>query len=168
MKIIISDIPIEGLDLDILEIIELEEASTPARAQIMVKKMGTEISIKGKMSVKAKLICSRCLCEYYKELVIPIDVIYHPLEELKGEEIYELKTEELDMDFYSDGEIDLNILLKEQIVLNLPMKPLCNESCKGICIRCGADLNKGDCGCEKSFIDSRFEKLRILLSNYHN
>lgn len=167
MKILISEIPIEGLLLEVHELIDSEVIDSPVEASIKIDKNGKELFISGILKVKLKLTCSRCLVEYIKELVVPIDVIYHPVEELKSEENYELKTEELDMDFYKGDEFDLNLLLKEQIELNLPMKPLCTEDCKGICIKCGQDLNIEKCKCESNYIDPRLEKLKIFLERYN-
>ena len=70
---------------------------------------------------------------------------------------------ELDMDFYSGDEMDLMTLVKEQIVLHIPMKPLCNDRCKGICLTCGKDLNTGDCTCPEKEKDGRFDILKKLL-----
>ena len=89
--------------------------------------------------------------------------MYHPLEELKGEGKYEIKDDELDMGFYAADEFDLLGLIKEQIVLNVPMKLLCNEECKGICPKCGTDLNINKCNCSLTEVDSRLEILKDLL-----
>jgi uncharacterized protein len=96
-------------------------------------------------------------------LTIPVNVMYNPVENLKDEEKHELKVDELDMGFYSGDEMDLSDLVKEQIILNLPMKPLCNNSCKGICLQCGADLNSVNCSCSERGIDPRLEVLKKLL-----
>jgi uncharacterized protein len=163
MKVLLSEIPEEGLYLELQETIEYDVILSPIRAQIRIEKVGTEVIIKGKLIVNVKLQCSRCLKDFLSDLYIPIDVVYHPVEELKGEDTHEIKGEELDMDFYSGEEMDLLALLKEQIVLNLPMKPLCSDSCKGICIKCGADLNVEKCTCIKSDVDPRLEVLKKLL-----
>lgn len=167
MKILISDIPIEGVELEFCELIESEEVGSPVEAKLKIDKNGKEIIISGTLKTNLKLTCSRCLVKYFKELLVPINVVYQPVEELKSDENYELKTEELDMDFYKGDELDLNLLLKEQITLNIPMKPLCAEDCKGICIRCGQDLNIERCKCESIYIDPRLEKLKILLDKYN-
>jgi uncharacterized protein len=60
----------------------------------------------------------------------------------------ELTAEELDLDFYQGDVIDLEKYLREQILLMVPLKPLCAETCKGLCPRCGADLNHEPCRCE--------------------
>ena len=63
-----------------------------------------------------------------------------------------------------DGKLDLAELATADILLELPTSIVCDESCKGLCPICGADLNKGDCGCDRSVHDPRFDKLRELLS----
>jgi len=163
MKIIISEIPQEGLDLELQEIINFDASFSPVQAQLKIKKVGTEVLVSGKISTDVELKCSRCLKDFRSMITIPFDVIYHPVEDLKEENKHELKVDELNMGFYSKDELDLLDLIKEQITLNLPMKPLCDNLCKGICLQCGADLNAGNCSCEEKDIDSRLTVLKKLL-----
>src|SRR4030042_296006 len=163
MKVLIPQIPEDGLDLELQETIESESIVVPIRARLKIEKVGAELIIKGNVIADVKFQCSRCLKDFRSALSVPVDVTYHPVEELKGEDKHEIKFEELDMDFYSGEELDLLGLLTEQIVLNLPMKPLCTDLCKGICLKCGADLNAGNCGCNAKNIDPRFEALKKLL-----
>jgi uncharacterized protein len=163
MKITIPDIPKEGLDIEIREATDVGFLSSPIRAKLRIEKLDKEVMIKGDMTAEVKLQCSRCLKEFYKVLSVPVDVVYRPVEELKGEEHHEVVPEELDMDFYSGEELDLLDLLKEQIALNITMKPLCSDLCKGICPGCGADLNVDICKCGAKNIDPRFNELKKLL-----
>ena len=163
MKIIISEIPKEGLDVQLNEAIESENISSPVIAQLRIEKLDAEVIVNGDLAAEVKLQCSRCLKNFNSKLTIPVNVVYHSVEELKGEDNYEVRHEELDMDFYSGEELDLSNLLKEQLMLNTPMKPLCAELCKGICPVCGGDLNIDKCSCTKTKTDSRFEELKKLL-----
>ena len=163
MKVLIPQIPEEGLDLELQETIESDTIVSPIRARLRIEKVGAELIIKGNVVADVKLQCSRCLKDFQSVLSVPVDVVYHPVEELKGENKHEIKFEELDMDFYSGEELDMFDLLKEQIALNLPMKPLCTDLCKGICLKCGADLNEGSCSCNVKDIDPRLEALKKLL-----
>jgi uncharacterized protein len=164
MKIRIPDIPDEGLALDIEESIDTNSLLSPVSARLRIEKAGEEIMVKGDLRAEIKLICSRCLKEYNGKLTVPVDVVYHPVEELKDEaHLNEVKSEELDLDFYSGEEIDLLDLVKEQVELNIPMKPLCDDACKGICQKCGTDLNIRSCTCSVKDIDPRFESLKKLL-----
>jgi uncharacterized protein len=163
MKLLISDIPPEGIEVDLKEIIESEKIVSPIKAHLRIEKIGSEIVIKGEMMADVKLQCSRCLKDFHAMLTVPVDVVYHPIEELKGAEKSEIKKGELDMDFYSGEEMDLLSLLNEQVLLNLPMKPLCADTCKGICLACGTDLNSGMCNCVEKDVDPRLKSLKKLL-----
>ena len=164
MKIVIADIPEEGLHLDIGEKFDLEGISlmSPVTADLELHKTGKEIIVSGEVTAEVELQCSRCLKVFSRDLSLPVEVVYHPLEEI-GVERHELRDDELDMGFYRGEELDLQELLKEQLLLNIQMKPLCREVCKGLCPRCGTDLNMGQCECEEKEVDPRLEVLRNFL-----
>ena len=165
MKLKISDIPEEGLDLDIEESIDTDIVLSPASARLRIDKAGAEVMVTGDLRAEIKLTCSRCLKEFNRNLTVPVNVVYHSIEELKDEaHLNEVRSEELDLDFYSGEELDLLDLMKEQVELNLPMKPLCDDACKGICPKCGTDLNVKSCTCSVKDIDPRFESLKKLIT----
>ena len=89
-------------------------------------------------SATVKTVCDRCLADL--ELEMDIDENYY---------LFPENTPDVDY-FYSGDEIELDDFIRETIVMNMPGKVLCSEDCKGLCSKCGADLNLGDCGCEKS------------------
>ena len=70
--------------------------------------------------------------------------------------------EEIDIDPLEKGVIDLREMITEQIHLSLPVKPLCEENCRGLCSRCGVDLNKETCSCADGETDPRWEALKQL------
>jgi len=72
------------------------------------------------------------------------------------------KSDDLDISFYKGDRIDLTELIKEQILLYLPMQPLCSTDCKGLCPKCRKSLKDGPCNCEVKEIDPRFEVLKKL------
>lgn len=164
MKIVIADIPDEGLEVDIEERVELEDVvlSGPVISQLSLNKVDGELIITGQLKAEMQLQCSRCLKDFTQRLDIAVNVVYHPAEEVTGEK-HALKNDELDMGFYQGEELDLQELLKEQILLNTQMKPLCGEDCKGICPKCGKDLNTGQCNCSRREIDPRLEVLKNFL-----
>jgi len=164
MKIIISDIPLEGLEIDSESSVESDALLTPVRARLRIEKHETEVLVKGDLTAEAKLQCGRCLKDFFKLLSVPVEAVYHPVKELEEEDTHEIKSEELDLDFYSGDELDLDVLLQEQIELNLPMKPLCSENCQGLCPECGTDLNTVRCSCKLEKTDPRFAALKKLLN----
>jgi len=94
-----------------------------------------------------------------------IDVTLFPETGVALEEEIELGNEDLKTSFFSGEEIDLSKLIRDQIILNVPYKALCHEECRGLCPRCGANLNEGDCGCEGKALGSAFDVLRSLKLN---
>ena len=164
MKIIISEMPGEGLDVEFQETVTFDAGPSLVQAQLKIKKIDTQVVVNGNIWADAELQCSRCLKVFKSRISFPFEAVFYPIEQLKEEEKHELKVEELDMGFYAKDELDLFDIIKEQIMLNLPMKALCNDSCKGICLRCGADLNAGDCSCSKKDIDPRLVTLKKFLN----
>lgn len=165
MKIIIPDIPREGIDVDVHEAVSFDDSLFTVRGQLRVEKAGVEIWIRGTLRAEGGLQCSRCLTTVVSEMTIPVDVLYQPLEEMKGNDRREMTSDELDLDFYRGDELDIGGLLQEQVALNIPMKPLCHDACKGLCSQCGADLNLSTCTCGRGKRDPRFEELKKMEQN---
>ena len=165
MKILVADIPEEGLDLELEETFEPGpfRLLSPVNASLHVDKVSSEILVRGTLKTLVELQCSRCLKQFPLEVDLTVDVVYHPLEDLRGEERHEIKDDELDMGFYRGDEIDVQELLREQVILSIPIKPLCTESCKGICPQCGADLNTDTCTCDRKGSDPRLAGLKKLM-----
>jgi uncharacterized protein len=78
-----------------------------------------------------------------------------------GEE-KELTAADLDFEYYEGEVIDLDEVIFEQVVLQVPMKPLCSESCRGLCPHCGVNLNKTTCNCQNEVIDERLAVLKRI------
>ncbi|MBI4683923.1 MAG: DUF177 domain-containing protein [Nitrospirae bacterium] len=165
MKILISEIPDEGLALTIDETLKTDVINliTPVQGSLSIRKVGPEVVIEGEIKAEAEIECSRCLKVYTAEINATVSVMYHPVKELRAEQKYEVREDELDIGFYAGDEFDVLELVKEQIILNVPMKPLCSETCKGICPKCGADLNMNSCNCNLNEGDSRLKILKEFL-----
>ena len=119
MKVLISELPEEGLDVAFKETVESDSILSPISAQLKIMKIGSEVAVRGEVIADVRLQCSRCLSDFEQRLSVPVDVVYRPLEELKGEERHEIMVGELDMDFYSGDEMDLATLIKEQVLLQM-------------------------------------------------
>lgn len=159
MKLKLLEIPEEGLEIEDRETVETDGAPAAATLKARVEKAGRDVFLKGTVSASLSLVCSRCLGEFQSDADIPLDLAFCPEDE-EQEEGHELTRGELDTGFYRDDVIDLGEIVKEQVLLNIPMKPLCREECKGICPRCGTNLNAGECGCDVGGVDPRLQGLR--------
>jgi len=79
------------------------------------------------------------------------------------EEDHELGPEELDVSFLEGAQINVAGLVRENVLLALPVKPLCHEGCRGLCPQCGKNLNEGPCPCSSARLDPRWRELESLL-----
>jgi DUF177 domain-containing protein len=161
MKIVIEDIPDDGLEIDLEEKIELEDVTlfSPVSGHLEINRTGNEVMVRGGLRARLGLRCSRCLKEFEGKIDVPVSVVYLPLADSTAGR-HALRDDEMDTGFYRGEELDLEELAREQILLSIQMKSLCSESCKGLCPRCGADLNKEACGCVTKEIDPRLEVLK--------
>ncbi len=101
-------------------------------------------------------VCDRCAAEFTRDVEIPIDVVL--VQELSNEE------NEDEWVFPLEGDsADLEDIVRTVFVLNMDTKLLCKEDCKGLCCRCGKNLNDGPCNCQKE-LDPRFAALKQLLN----
>lgn len=104
--------------------------------------------------------CSRCLSEFSRGLSAGFDLCYLPQPKWKQEGVeIELKYEDMEVGFYDGIRLDVDLMVLEQIELSIPMRFICKEDCRGLCYRCGRNLNEGDCGCDLREPDSRLSVL---------
>ncbi len=165
MVIRLSEITDERLKVKLDEHISIEDTSVKGRivANLSLEKIKKEVIVSGEVEFFPLLICNRCLAEFNKDLKILVNINYHSFKNLSIAEKVQLKSDELESGFLEGDEIDLSQLVKEQAILNLPMKILCNEDCKGLCPQCGKNLNYGKCKCKREEVDERLKKLEKLL-----
>ncbi len=120
-----------------------------------------EYIAEGSSRFTADLNCSRCLEPYPFANASTFHVTFRPRPEFSGEEEVEITaTDELDVEFYSERTVPLRDLALEQIQLAIPMKPLCDDNCLGLCPKCGANRSREECSCETSMVDDRWASLR--------
>lgn len=161
MRLKISDIPDGGLKEELDLPVEVREGAGPDTAHVIISvfRFKKKVLAEGSIKTTVSLNCSRCL----KAVAYPVETMfreeYNPAEDLDREEEQELTGRELDLSYYSNDELDISDLIREQVLLAVPMKPLCVEDCKGLCPKCGKDLNEGACGCKTDEVDPRLAPL---------
>jgi uncharacterized protein len=117
----------------------------------------------GTVKTELELGCSRCLEPFRLPVDAPFDIRYLPASEMSTDPESEVEDEDLETSYYRDDQIDLNELLREQFYLVLPMKPLCQADCKGLCPQCGTNWNTGTCTCTTEWEDPRLAALKGLV-----
>jgi len=138
----------------------------PATIDVKVKQgdLQDEYVADGTVSYDADLSCSRCAEPYPIAHSSAFHVRFRPRPAASeaNEEVEITDSEELDVEFYSARAIPLRDLALEQIQLTIPMKPLCDESCLGLCPTCGANRMREGCSCEASVTDERWGALKDI------
>jgi len=119
----------------------------------------------GSVKTTLELTCGRCLEAFRLPVDADFDLRYLPRTENAGEGEVEIEEDDLTTAYYADDVIDLGQLIAEQFHLALPMKPLCDEVCRGWCPQCGTNLNTGSCSCKATWEDPRLAALKSLLKD---
>jgi uncharacterized protein len=135
----------------------------PVRLAFDITKDGAQFHLVGRVESTLALSCGRCLEDIALPVDLPFDLLYLPHAENVGEGEVEIEDDDTTTAYYRDEQIDLGQLALEQFYLAAPMKPLCRESCRGLCPECGTNLNTGSCSCVREWVDPRLEGLRGLL-----
>ena len=169
MQIIPAELPAGGerfhgtLSVDFGQTDEAGEvrAPCPVSFDVRIERVGGEVRIRGSLSSEIEVVCVRCLTAFPQTTARDFEVSYRRAEDGKAGEESELDENDLDLDYYGDEGIDLQQLLGEQILLSLPMKPLCQTECKGLCSVCGINLNDETCSC-KPEVDPRLASLGAI------
>jgi uncharacterized protein len=134
----------------------------PAQVNGKVRLAGNEVFVNGHVETRAWVECDRCL----KPVELPVSADF-TLEYITGAEYEssaaaELTEAEMSVSVFEGKAIDVDEIVKEQVLLAVPTRMLCREDCKGICPECGTDLNTGECKCVKDDIDPRWAALKNL------
>jgi uncharacterized protein len=170
----LDEIPEEGLNLKWTEerasllayLKTLSQVDFDFESALLIEariwKAGPSILIKGKVQTTLRLQCVRCLKEFSYPLSSTFELTLHPLKEAPSAEEMELGEKEMESGFFGEGEIHLSEIACEQVFLEIPVQPLCQEGCKGLCSVCGKDLNLSSCECVKEEFASGFSVLQKL------
>jgi uncharacterized protein len=148
-----GDLRFDDQDLSLVE---------PVRVSGRIRRRNEEVELHGKLDTKVAVVCGRCLKSVELPIAVDFSERFTPAVAWKNEEQHELQSEELDLAVFDGEGIELDDLVREEIVLAMPGHTLCREDCQGLCPNCGTDLNETSCECAATRIDSRWEKLKDL------
>ena len=177
MKVRWEDIPSEGREISLDELPpfclqgphgeEEQEArlASETKGKLFLQRTPKGIEATGHIKTAISLQCARCLKEFILPIVSEVEECYILLKYAPKNEDKELLQDDMDVSFLPEGGIELRDIVEEQIWLNIPMKPLCHDGCKGLCSICGVDLNCGECGCERWHSEPRFAVLKSVKQN---
>lgn len=123
--------------------------AAPLAFELHLERLGDVINITGVLHGAITMPCGRCLNGYTQNIESRFTLKAAPkATERRYEKETELLGDELDDFTYEGSTLDLREILQEQVILALPLAPMCREDCRGLCVKCGHDLNQGPCGCD--------------------
>lgn len=120
------------------------------------------VTVVGSVRAACKIDCSRCLEAVEHPLDFKFRAVYITPEEFGSEKELELSAADMDADVMEGESLDLAVIAREHILLELPTRFLCRDDCRGICEQCGENRNLIDCNCVDNESDPRWEALRKL------
>lgn len=148
-------------------LVEAQEAGecefrAPLTMELTVVREYDHIRVHGSVATRVGLTCSRCLAEYEGDVVSKFTIFYTKSVEAQPEDEVELGEEDLISVSYCGDEIDFSAEIAEQVLLEIPYKPLCMEDCLGLCPICGVDRNTVPCSCSENKASMAFSSLKGL------
>jgi uncharacterized protein len=121
-----------------------------------------DIRLVGNFSTEIEVRCARCLDPVDNPVSGAFDLIYRPQGVDAKREEASISTAETEIGYYQGEGLLLEDVLKEQLLLALPAKQVCRESCKGLCPHCGRNLNLEGCNCASTIVDTRWSALEDI------
>ena len=174
LRIDVSKIPAEGLDLD--EALTGAEIHIEGGEDFVLRDGGLlrchvefreeeTVHVTGELLAPLELVCGRCLDTFPLRIARKLELFFLPHREEQEEDEVELTERDMVVAYYREHSIDLGEMVREQLFLAVPMKRLCDAGCQGLCPRCGVNRNRGSCQCPAADADPRLASLARLLES---
>ncbi len=167
------DVPREQLDEMLAGDRAGYRARGPAHVEVKLEKIERRVRIDARATAGVTAACGRCLTPVSVDVPVEFEVTLVPEDEYRDEEgsaedgdkgpvSGSFAPQEAEEETYAGTVIDLDPVVREQVLLAVPGYPVCNEGCKGLCSVCGANLNERDCGCDRHVPDPRWAGLKNI------
>ncbi|HEX7959584.1 MAG TPA: DUF177 domain-containing protein [Terriglobales bacterium] len=155
------------------DLVQTNALKTSGRAELVAEHRGgkevvEDIRVVGHFAVGSEVPCARCLDPVPGNFSGDFDLLYRPLGIDARKEEASISEAETEIGYYTGDGVILEDVLKEQILLVLPVKAICRESCKGFCPHCGKNLNSEQCSCAGDTADARWSALADIRSKLKN
>lgn len=157
------NVPMKANDADLKNFSAEQVNVESLTMELTIQHSDQEYFCTGEIKAESTLECSRCLNSFIESLSVRTDfIIKSDDNELSGRD-NSIIDDEVYVYFKGTGlSVEIDEPVRQAIILALPLHPLCSDSCKGLCAKCGGNLNSGSCGCKIEKIDSRWEGLKDL------
>lgn len=136
----------------------------PVQYTLTVKKFDNLLTVTGPVTFEALFTCGRCLGEFKQSIAMDMDIRLVPKTEIPQSSELELKDEDMNVYYYESDEIDLDPFIYEEVLLDMPFRPICSVDCQGLCGICGKNKNFETCNCNETSRTLLGEKLKSFLN----
>jgi len=155
------------------EMKQTSDLHTAGRAELVEEHHGKhrviqDIRLKGSLAAKFEMACARCLEPVAQDVERSFDLLYRPLGSDAGREELSVTAAEAEVGYYQGEGLALEDVLREQLLLALPLKAICRDDCKGLCPHCGRNLNQQPCSCHEPVEDPRWAVLKEIRTKLEN
>jgi len=140
---------------------QVGDLKASGKSELLQNTLG-EIRVRGHLKLVMEGPCDRCLEPAATPVDTDFDLFYRPEPKFEGHPELRIEEGEVDLSFYQGDRLSLEDVLREFILLQMPMRRICRADCKGICPQCGKNRNEVDCGCQAQKLDERWAALRNL------
>jgi uncharacterized protein len=147
---------------DLNPVDERVSLTAPAAVNGKIRLSGNQVFVSGHVETRAQVECDRCLKPVELPVSTDFTLEYISDSDYETSQAAELTEAEMSVSVFDGQAIDVDEIVKEQILLTVPTRMLCREDCRGICPECGADRDTGECNCVTNDIDPRWAALKNL------
>jgi len=151
-------------DYEIDDVVDVAGCYSHVLGNVSMVRTNRGILVKAKVNTEVGVNCGRCLRTFQAPLSLVIEEEYFPLIDVDSGTSISVPDEPGCFTIDERHILDLTEAIRQYALMAIPMKPLCDEDCAGLCPSCGHDLNKGPCGCTSQKMDPRWSKLNRLLN----
>ncbi|HEY7127084.1 MAG TPA: DUF177 domain-containing protein [Ktedonobacterales bacterium] len=156
------------IELDDSEPLELEDDSVrlagPVKGKVRFRRTNQGILADGRVQADVEMVCVRCLESFTSTIAFRLEEEFYPTVDVVTGVFLPETENEMIFPIDHNHELDLREAIRQNLLLTLPMQPLCKEDCAGLCPQCGKNLNEGPCNCQPPE-DERFSVLKDLFAN---
>ena len=122
---------------------------------------GSKVRFHGTVDLEFDIPCGRCLTS------VPTPLIFDFDQEIDFDKVRKGELEDLDdISFMEESSLDVDKFLSGEVLMHFPARVLCRKGCKGLCLKCGKNLNEGNCGCDRAVLDPRMSAIRDIFNSY--
>ena len=125
-----------------------------------ISRKGATVALKGCLSARAEVDCDRCLKAIAFPVSVDFSLQYITAEDYESSHAAELEEAEMMLSVFDGQAIDIDEIVREQVLLAVPARALCREDCQGLCPVCGGDRNVNECSCQEAETDPRWAALK--------